>query len=213
LLALGSLLAAPVLRAQPLPPPPTAVRLDVEREGDRFHVTARADMAADARTAWDTLVDYERLPEFIPGVARTRVLARAARAGGEQLTVEYLGSFKLLFFSVPTQIWLDVQHVPFTDVLARSATRLPRGEAPPAPTLTSFNGRYTLAVVGGAGGGAPRVRFDYDAQFELAEPLPPVIGTLFGTAAIRHALREQFGAMVAEIERRSRQRQGIQRGG
>jgi hypothetical protein len=213
LLALGSLLAAPVLRAQPLPPPPTAVRLDVERDGDRFHVTARADMAADARTAWDTLVDYERLPEFIPGVARTRVLARAARAGGEQLTVEYLGSFKLLFFSVPTQIWLDVQHVPFTDVLARSATRLPRGEAPPAPTLTSFNGRYTLAVVGGAGGGAPRVRFDYDAQFELAEPLPPVIGTLFGTAAIRHALREQFGAMVAEIERRSRQRQGIQRGG
>ena len=39
-----------------------------------------------------------------------------------------------------------------------------------------------------------------------------MIGTLFGTAAIRHALREQFGAMVAEIERRSRQRQGIQKG-
>ncbi len=210
MLALGSLLVAPVLRAQPLPPPPTAVRLDVERDGERFRVIARADMAADARIAWDTLVDYERLPEFVPSVARTRVLAREARAGGEQLTVEYLGSFKLLFFSVPTRVWLDVQQVPFTDVLARSATRLPRGEAPPAPTLKSFNGRYTLAVIGG-GGGAPRVRFDYDAQFELAEPLPPVIGALFGTAAIRHALREQFVAMVAEIERRSRQRQGIQK--
>jgi len=196
--------------AQPAPPPPTAIRLDVERDGDRFRVSARAEMAADPRTAWDTLTDYERLPQFVPGITRTRVLAREPRAGGERVRVEYAGTFKLLFFTVPTQVWLDVQHVPFTDVLAQS-TSAPRGAGAPAATLRSFNGRYTLAVVGGRG--APRVRFDYDAQFELAEPLPPVIGALFGTSAVRNALREQFGAMVAEIERRSRQRQGLQKGG
>jgi hypothetical protein len=41
--------------------------------------------------------------------------------------------------------------------------------------------------------------------------LPPIIGPLFGTAAVRQTLREQFGAMVTEIERRSRARQGLQK--
>jgi hypothetical protein len=72
----------------------------------------------------------------------------------------------------------------------------------------AFDGRYTLTVLGGAGAGAPRVRLDYSARFELAEPLPPIIGPLFGTAAVRQTLREQFGATVTEIERRSSARQG-----
>jgi hypothetical protein len=187
---------------------PAAVQLDVERDGERFHVTARADMNADPRIAWDTLTDYERLPEFIPGIARVRVLSRAARPAGEQLAIEYAGSFRLLFFSIPTQVWLDVGQEPFTDIRAQ----LGPARSGPAPTLKSFDGRYSLAVVGGGERGAPRVRFQYDARFELAAPLPPVIGPLFGTAAVRHVLREQFGAMVAEIERRSRQRPGLQPG-
>jgi hypothetical protein len=201
---------SPALSANP--PLPTTIQLDVERDGDRFRVTARADMAADPRVAWDTLTDYEHLSEFVPSVTRTRVLAREGRTGGERLTVEYSGSLKLWFFRVPTQVWLDVEHVPFTDVRAQSATRVAPRAGAPASTLKSFNGRYSLAVVGGGSGRAPRVRFDYSAQFELAEPLPPVIGPLFGAAAVRHTLREQFSAMVTEIERRSRARQGIQKG-
>jgi hypothetical protein len=209
-LALLSVAALPVRSATP--PVPTAIHLDVERDGDRFRVTARADMAADPRVAWDTLTDYERLPEFVPSVTRTRVLAREARLGGERLTVEYSGTLKLWFFSVPTQVWLDVQHAPFTDVTARDSAKVPARVDGPPPSLKSFDGRYTLAVVGGGSAGAPRVRFDYSAQFELAEPLPPIIGPLFGTAAVRQTLREQFGAMVTEIERRSRARQGLQKG-
>ena len=211
--AAALLLALAAAAAYANPPVPSAIHVEVERDGDRFRVTARADMAADARTAWDTLTDYERLPDFVPGVTRTRILAREARAGGERVAVEYAGTFKLLFFALPTHVWLDVQHVPFTDVLARSAPAPASRRDAPAPTLRSFDGRYTLAVVGGGGRGAPRVRFDYSAQFELAEPLPPVIGALFGTMAVRQTLREQFGAMVAEIERRSRARQGIRKGG
>jgi hypothetical protein len=43
---------------------------------------------------------------------------------------------------------------------------------------------------------------DYDAQFELARPLPAVIGSLFGVAAVRRTMREQFEAMLREIDRR-----------
>ena len=194
-----------------IPPPPTALQLEVERDGDRFRVTARADLTADARVAWDTLTDYARLPEFVPGVTSTRVLSRTPAEGGERLSIEYVGSFRLLFLSVPTYVWLDVRHQPFTDVLARSMPA-PRPDAP-AATLKSFDGRYSLAVIGRGAGGASRVRFDYRAQFELAEPLPPVIGPLLGTWAVRSVLREQFAAMVGEIERRSRARQGIFKGG
>jgi hypothetical protein len=205
--------AALLPAAAAAPPIPTAIQLEVERDGDRFHVSARADMAADARVAWETLTDYERLPQFVPSITRTRVLAREARADGERVTVEYSGTLKLWFVTVPTLVWLEVRHTPYTAVAARAIARPPaRADAPP-PSLRSFDGSYALAVVGGGIGGAPRVRFDYRAQFELAEPLPPVIGSLFGTAAVRQTLREQLGAMVGEIERRTRERQGIRRGG
>lgn len=211
-----ALVAAATVAAVLLGPPvrasvPTPITVEVERDGDRFSILARADLAADARTAWDTLIDYPRLPQFVPGINRTRVLTRSGRAGGdERLTVEYLGRFKLLFLTLPTQIWLDVQHQPFTEVIAQSAARVPDGAV---PTLTAFRGRYALAVVGGSrAGAAPRVRLEYSAQFTLTEPLPPVIGPLFGASAVRSAVREQFAAMVAEIERRARQRPSIEAG-
>lgn len=178
----------------------------VERDGDRFTVAAEAVIDADPRTAWDTLTDYERLPQFIPGIRRTRVLSRDDTADGEQLLVEYAGRFNLLLLMLPTQVWLEVRHAPMKEVLARSVAPPPRApdEAQAAPTLRTFTGRYTLNALDREPAGPPRVRLGYSARFELAEPLPPVIGPIFGAAAVRHALREQFEAMVAEIERRVR---------
>ncbi len=195
---------ASLARDRAVPPLPTGIALDVARDGEKFRVTARADMQADASVAWATLTDYERLPQFIPHVTRVRVVARRPRPGGEALTVDYDGVFRLFFLSYPTQVRLDVEHVPFTDVLARLST-----PAQPNGSLRQFDGRYTLTVRGDRGGSA-RVRLDYNATFELAQPLPPVLGTLFGTGAVRSMLREQFEALVAEIERRTRARQGLQ---
>lgn len=181
------------------------IDVDVEHDGGRFVVEARADLDVDARTAWDTLVDYERMPQFVPGLHRTRVLSRTGSAQ-RQLTVEYIGESRLLFMTVPTRLWLDVQHVPFTDVIAQSAPT-PAGQG--EPTVKGLRARYTLAVVGTSGRATPRVRLTYSAQFELTEALPPVLGALFGTAAMRKSVREQFGAMVGEIERRARARPSI----
>jgi hypothetical protein len=212
LLALATLPVARGARAAAA----VAVAVELERDADHFAVTARAELEADARTAWDTLTDYARLPEFIPGLTRTRVLSRhaAASAGvgaGERLTVEYQGRFAMLFMSLPTRLWLDVQHVPYTEIRARSAPALPAGAEP--PTLKSFRGRYGLTPVGSGDAAAPRLRLDYSAQFDLAEPLPPLIGALFGAAAMRRAVHEQFAAMAAEITRRARLRDAAARGG
>lgn len=178
-------------------------RIDVRRDGPTFYVLASADIAADPRVVWDTLTDYERLAEFLPDVERSRVLAR----DGPRLTVEHRGAFRMLLFERPVRLRLAVEHEPYARIVARSAPGLVGGES---QTLRAFYGRYVLTVVGG---GSTRVRLDYDAQFELAEPLPPVIGPMFGTALVRGTMREHFEAMLREIRRRQAQQPRIGKGG
>ncbi len=163
------------------------------RTGETYRVRASAQLAADQRLVWETLTDYERLREFVPGVTRARVLTRA----GNQLSIEQVGVFSVFFFDLPVKLRLAVEHTPYTTVLARlAAGSMDANES----TLRSFSGRYTLTPVR-----LPplrSVRLDYDAQFELAAPLPPLIGSLFAVSAVRQTMREQFEAMLREIERR-----------
>ncbi len=182
-LAAALALAAPLAEAAPL-------QLDVQRDGDRFEIRATVRFAAPPKLVWDTLTDYERLREFMPGVSSSRVLER----DGNRLTVEHRGEFGLLFFTRPVRVRLAVEHRPYTTIVARALPRLADGEA---STLREFVGRYALAVVRDG-----EVRLDYEARFELADPLPPVIGPLFGTMAMRSAIRADFEALIREIERR-----------
>lgn len=193
LVALMSLMIACDAMAQSDATGGAAARVEVSLDGEIYSVRASAQLAADQRVVWETLTDYERLREFIPGVTRARVLART----GNQLSIEQVGVFSVLFIDLPVRVRLAVQHLPYTMVLARmDASPLDAGE----PTLRSFSGRYTLSVVRLAQRAG--VRLDYDAQFELTRPLPVVIGPLFGVAAVRGTMRAQFEAMLREIKRR-----------
>ncbi len=185
-LAFGVALA---VAAQGTPP----VQVDVALDGETYVVRASAHLAVDQRVAWETLTDYERLREFVPGVTRARVLARA----GNELTIEQVGVFSVFFVDLPVQVRLAVQHTPYSLVVARMA---PGPVDTGGSTLRSFTGRYGLTpirVLDRSG-----VRLDYDARFELAQPLPPLVGSLFGVGAVRRTMREQFEAMLREIERR-----------
>lgn len=182
----------------------TAATIAVERDGDRFHVRASAEILADPRTAWETITDYERLREFVPDVERSRVVAR----DGGRLVVEHRGAFHLFFIEIPVRVRLTVQHEPYERVIARSLAGMVDGEP---QTLREFAGTYVLTVVGRDRGAA--VRLDYESRFELAEPLPPVLGDLFGTAMVQRGMRQQFEAMVREIERRQAARPRIEKSG
>ena len=174
----------------------------VEREGDTFYVRARASVAVDPRVAWDTITDYEHMRDFLPNIERSKVIART----GTRMTVEHVGQFPLFFFDVPVRVRLVVVQQPFERIVARSEP----GEVDGAPqTLRSFMGRYDLAVISierRAG-----VRLEYESQFELAEPLPPIIGDLFGTAMVTKTVRLQFEAMVREMVRRQAGRPSIEK--
>ena len=195
-LPLSLLLSTGVAGAQSLP------TVAVERDGDTFFVTARASVAVDPRVAWETLTDYEHMREFLPNIERSKVVARS----GTRMTVEHVGQFPLFFFDVPVRVRLVIVQQPFERIVARSEP----GDVDGAPqTLRSFMGRYDLAVISierRAG-----VRFEYESQFELAEPLPPIIGDLFGTAMVTKTVRLQLEAMVREMVRRQAGRAPIEK--
>ncbi len=179
-------LLAPAAAASPL-------EVDVRRDDDAYVVRAEVELQADRSTAWSTITDYGRLPEFVPGIRSARVLARAADGdGGERLLVEQAGEFRYLWFARPVQVWLDVSHRPPERVLARSV--LPSGVGAERSSLRRFEGTYLLTALD-----ATRTRFVYQARIEPAQPMLPVLGTL----AVRHTVAEQFRAMAIEVERRA----------
>ncbi len=183
-------------RAQSLP------TIAVERDGDTFYVNARASVAVDPRVAWETLTDYEHMREFLPNIERSKVIARQ----GTRLIVEHVGQFPLFFFDIPVRVRLAVTQQPYERIVARSEPGEVDGAA---QTLRSFTGSYDLAVITlerRAG-----IRIEYQSRFELAEPLPPIIGDLFGTAMVTKTLRLQFEAMVQEMVRRQAGRPSIER--
>ena len=182
--------------AQPLP------SVSVERDGDTFYVRARASVAVDPRIAWDTITDYEHMREFLPNVERSKVIARR----GTRLTVEHVGQFPLFFFDVPVRVRLGITQQPYERIDARSEP----GEVDGAPqTLRSFSGSYDLAVI--TLERRTGVRLEYESRFELAEPLPPIVGDLFGTAMVTKTVRLQFEAMVREMVRRQAGRASIEK--
>jgi len=176
--------------------------VSVERDGNTFHVTARASVAIDPRIAWDTITDYENMREFLPNIERSRVISR----NGARLVVEHVGQFPLFFFDIPVRVRLAVTQQPYERVVARSES----GEIDGEPqTLRSFSGSYDLTVVTverRAG-----VRLVYASHFEMAEPLPPIVGDLFGTAMVTKTVRSQFEAMLREMARRQAAKASIEK--
>src|SRR5262245_39417416 len=60
-------------------------RFDVTQEAAGYRIDASADLEADQAVVWETLTDYEKLPQFVPGIRRVRVLETREEAGRQHL--------------------------------------------------------------------------------------------------------------------------------
>jgi len=103
-------------------------RFDVTRDAAGYRVDASADLEADQSLVWETLTDYEKLPQFVPGIRSVRVLATHEESGRQRLLIEQAGELRFLFFSRRVAVLLDVEHQPQWRVEARA---LPRVRAAP----------------------------------------------------------------------------------
>jgi ribosome-associated toxin RatA of RatAB toxin-antitoxin module len=160
------------------------VSIEAERRGDSIEIRARALIAAPVALVWQVLTDYERLPGFIPGLAKSVIRERQ----GNRLVIEQTGEARFLMFSFPIEVRYEVVESAPNAISSRAI----------GGNLRRMNGRYAL-VPASAEPGQGAVLLRYDGEMEPSFDVPPFIGLV----AVRSMVEQQFTAMVAEIERRA----------
>lgn len=161
--------------------PAEQLSVEAERQGEGIEIRASAVVFAPLALVWEVLTDYEKLPRFIPGIARSSVRSR----DGGRVVVDQVGEARFLFFVFPIETRLEVIESARERVTSRAVSG----------NLRRMLGRYDIAL------DEPRgtCLLTYQGTIEPDFALPPLIGV----AAMRAMVEEQFTAMVAEIERRA----------
>ena len=175
-----------VLQWGPLAAAPSEIEVDAARAGELIEVRAQATVKAPLAVVWGTLTDYERLPEFIPGLKKSRILSRV----GATTTIEQSGEARFLFWSVPIEVTVE------------STERPPHIEVRRvAGNLRHLRGRYETEVLADPS----MVQLRWIGTIAPDTALPPFIGKTL----VRISIHQQFAGMVREIERReAARRQG-----
>lgn len=155
-----------------------AVSVEARRRDDALEVVCRVLLDAPAELIWQTLTDYGRLAEFIPGMRRSRVVSRS----GAVTIIEQSGEARLLFFTFPLEVTLSSTERPPHVIEAT----LVRGN------LKRLDGVYRIAPQGGG-----RMLLTWTGVVE-AHSMPPLIGEM----VMRASIEDQFRGMVDEIQRR-----------
>lgn len=156
------------------------VDVQAERKGALVDVRARALVQAPLELVWRTLTDYERLPEFIPGLETSRVITR----NGARVLVAQTGQASFLFLTVPITVMLESTERPPHVLEVRRVSG----------SIQHLQGRYEARPQANG-----RVLLRWIGSISPDADLPPLIET----ALVRLSIREQFVGMVQEIERRA----------
>ena len=162
---------------------PAAVNVQAERNGDLIDVRALTIVQASLAVVWGTLTDYERLPEFIPGLQSSRIIDRR----GTTVTVAQTGQARFLFLTLPIDVTLQSTERPPYVVEVRRI----------AGSVRYLQGRYEAEQLPDR-----KVRLRWIGSVSPEIDLPPLIGTTLA----RLSIQEQFEGMVREIERRAGRR-------
>jgi ribosome-associated toxin RatA of RatAB toxin-antitoxin module len=168
-------LPAPTLAAEP-----AQIEIATSHKADVVDIKVQAVVAASPQIIWATLTDYERLPEFVPGLKSSKVIERK----GAITTVKQSGVAQFLFFKIPIEVTVESKEAwPILE-----ARRI-------AGTVRQLQGRYEMVI----SPDSPTVRLIWTGVIEPENSLPPLIGE----SLMRRSIREQFTGMVREIERRA----------
>ncbi|HEX4329711.1 MAG TPA: SRPBCC family protein, partial [Burkholderiales bacterium] len=144
-----------------------------------LHVQVR--IHARPAVIWGTLTDYDKLAQFVPGMTSSRVLERH----GLTAVVEQKGAARVLFFSYPIEVTVESLESPPD----RLMVRVLKGN------LRQLEGGYHLSPVEGSEG-------DYLLSWRGVIEPDFDVPSLITVPLMRSTFKEQFLAMVKEIERR-----------
>ena len=148
------------------------------RERDAVVLEAQALVKAEARLVWEVVTGYDHYAEFVPDLDSSHVLMRY----GDTAIVDQRGRLGFFLFHFPLQVRLVVTETPFERVNSYAISG----------NVKEMTGTYKLIPEG------TMLRFLYSGRIVPAFQLPPHIGA----AAVRHAVEQQFTALVKEVQRR-----------
>lgn len=154
--------------------------VDAVRKGEFVEVAARATVEASLAVVWSTLTDYERLPEFIPGLRKSKVISRR----GGTVVVEQSGEARFLMFTFPIDVTLESVERPPSSIQVRALSG----------NLRHFEGGYLVEPQQGG----RKIVLRWVGSIIPEVSLPPLIGEV----VMRMRIEDQFTGMVREIERR-----------
>lgn len=158
------------------------VSVEATRRDDALKVVCRVLLEAPLDLVWQTLTDYDRLAEFIPGMRRSRVVERHDAVA----VVEQSGEAGFLFLSFPVDVtFAATENPPYTLEVSLLKGNLKRLE-----------GAYRIEPQSGG-----QILLTWSGVVE-ALSMPPLLGELI----LRSNIVDQFRGMVSEIERRAARR-------
>lgn len=160
------------------------VTVEATRRDEALEVVCRAMLDAPLDLVWQTLTDYDRLANFIPGMRRSRLVERR----GAVAVIEQLGEAGFLFLTFPIEVTLaSTERPPYALEVSMLKGNLKR-----------LDGAYRIEPQGGG-----RILLTWNGIVE-ALSMPPLLGEL----VMRSNIEDQFRGMVREIERREALRRG-----
>ena len=154
--------------------------VEAARKGAFVEVKARATIDAPLGVIWAVLTDYEKLPDFVPGLKKSRVASR----NGTTVVVEQSGEARFLMFSFPVDVVLEAVEKPQSSIRVRSLSG----------TLRYLEGGYDVEAEPDSG----KFILRWVGTIAPDVSLPP----LFGEVVMRMSIEDQFIGMVREIDRR-----------
>jgi hypothetical protein len=174
MLTLNALLAA----AAPASAIAVDTRVSVSRHGDVFLVDAVLVAPVTGREAWRVLTDFDAMSTFVPNLETSRVTARS----GERLRVEQTGVARWGPLAHSFSMVREIELQPMQLVRSRSLSE----SSMQVQSQTRF-----ASVAGGT-------EIRHHVEISLDTWMPAALVEPF----LRHEVREQFDAVVAEMLRR-----------
>lgn len=165
------LAAGPVRGAEP-------PSINVQQQGTHLLVSGEVSVAASPETAWSVLTDYQRVPEFVPGIRISRVIEAGADGKLIEQQGEMLANNMRMFYQGTLRV---VEQPP-----RRIEVQFLSG------TFANMRGQWVIT-----GKRAP-VRLGYGLDYDTMTPYPsPVM-----VAMIQQQVALWVGSLAAEMERR-----------
>lgn len=159
--------------------PASHAEVTVHKDGNKVIIQANMTVPVPALIAWAVLTDFAHMASFLPNLSASDAVSegpnvlRVAQKGAATW-----GPFTFDFESVRRIVLQPMSRIEATALSGKISKMTSVSELRP-----------------GDGG----VHIHYRADAEIDFWLPP----LLGTAAMRHEVREQFAAMIEEMQRRA----------